>query len=88
MICTGELHLNLFFSSRSPRSRNNVVNVDEFLSSTSRKNSDRNCESPAVVSDDDDHENNKVNGESGNGVKSFQLMSGEKKLDVIMLFDN
>ena len=87
MVFIGYGQLN-FFSSRSPRSRNNDVNVDEFLSSTSRINSDRNSESPAVVSDNDDHENNKVNSENSNGVKSFQLMSGEKKLDVIMLFDN
>jgi len=75
-------------SSRSPRSRNTVVKVDEFLTSPSKVTIHRNSESPAVVSEDDDHENNQVNGETSNGVKSFQLMSGEKKLDVIMLFDN
>ena len=64
------------------------MKVDEFLTSPSKVTIYRNSESPADVSEDDDHENNQVNGETSNGVKSFQLMSGEKKLDVIMLFDN
>ena len=83
-----KLNLLCFFSSRSPRSGNTVVKVDEFLTSPSKVKVHRNSESPAVVSEDDDNENNQVNGDSSNGVKSFQLMSGEKKLDVIMLFDN
>lgn len=56
-------------------------------------------DSPVMLSDNDegaDNDNNsgdnlKGDGDqdsSDNGVKSFQLLSGGKKLDVVMLFDN
>ena len=48
--------------------------------------------SPEAVSDKEDNTDDpfqdRENNVTDNGVKSFQLGVGEKKLDVIMLFDN
>ena len=48
--------------------------------------------SPDAVSDKEDNTDDPFqdseNNVTDNGVKSFQLGVGEKKLDVIMLFDN
>ena len=61
-----------------------------------KKSDSVSTDSSVVLSDnEDDNESNgdnlKGDGDqesSENGVKSFQLLSGGKKLDVVMLFDN
>merc|ERR1712227_1072670 len=46
-----------------------------------KKSDSVSADSPVMLSDNDQDS-------SDNGVKSFQLLSGGKKLDVVMLFDN
>ena len=61
-----------------------------------KKSDSVSTDSPVMLSDNDEEDNNKVDNLKGdddqdssdNGVKSFQLLSGGKKLDVVMLFDN
>merc|ERR1712227_844827 len=61
-----------------------------------KKSDSVSTDSSVMLSDNDEEDNNKVDNLKGdddqdssdNGVKSFQLLSGGKKLDVVVLFDN
>ena len=61
-----------------------------------KKSDSVSTDSSVVLSDNEDDNDSNVDNLKGdgdqesseNGVKSFQLLSGGKKLDVVMLFDN
>lgn len=64
---------------------------EERKASTSKRPTKKNGKKDLPRDEDSDHESSEQveagNGTSDNGVKSIQLGEGEKKLDVIMLFE-